>query len=84
MDRLDPLGPDGKTKSRRQMPLGRYGDVREMASAAVFLFSDAATFITGQVLVVDGGATHFGLQTLPYPQSVLDLESVKKLIAPRL
>lgn len=38
-------------------PVGRYGDVDEVAAAAVFLASDEASFITGTVLPVDGGFT---------------------------
>jgi NAD(P)-dependent dehydrogenase (short-subunit alcohol dehydrogenase family) len=37
--------------------LGRAGDPTELASALVFLVSDAASYITGQTIVVDGGAT---------------------------
>lgn len=37
------------------VPLGRYGTPRELANAAVFLASDAASFITGVTLAVDGG-----------------------------
>jgi NAD(P)-dependent dehydrogenase (short-subunit alcohol dehydrogenase family) len=39
----------------RRVPLGRLGDGPEVAAAAVFLASDAATYITGVLLPVDGG-----------------------------
>jgi len=39
----------------RQIPIGRYGDPRELGRAAVFLASSANSMITGQTILVDGG-----------------------------
>jgi 3-oxoacyl-[acyl-carrier protein] reductase len=43
-------------KMMQTIPMSRYGDPREFANAAVFLFSDAASYITGATLQADGGA----------------------------
>jgi NAD(P)-dependent dehydrogenase (short-subunit alcohol dehydrogenase family) len=50
---------DEKTVDERlaETPLGRMGDPEEMAAAAAFLGSEDASFITGHMLVVDGGRT---------------------------
>jgi NAD(P)-dependent dehydrogenase (short-subunit alcohol dehydrogenase family) len=45
---------------RNMIPLGRWGRAEEVASVARFLASDAASFITGAVIVVDGGQTLSG------------------------
>ena len=39
------------------VPMQRWGTVDEITGAAVFLASDASTYVTGQVLLIDGGAT---------------------------
>jgi NAD(P)-dependent dehydrogenase (short-subunit alcohol dehydrogenase family) len=41
----------------KRIPSGRMGDLRELAATVVFLASDAAGYIVGQTLVVDGGRT---------------------------
>src|SRR6266496_783456 len=44
-----------KEKLRKKVPLGRFGLIEDIENAAVFLCSDAANYINGAVLVVDGG-----------------------------
>ncbi len=83
MDRLGTKGADG-LQNIRGIPAGRVGDVRDISNTTVFLFSDAASFITGHVIVVDGGNEHLRTFGLPYPEAVLDPQSVKALIKPRL
>ncbi len=49
---------DGTERGREfllRTPMRRFGQLNELAGAAVFLASDAASFVTGHVLVVDGG-----------------------------
>lgn len=49
------LPEDRKQEIIGQVPLGRYADTAEIASAVTFLASDSAAYITGAVLPVDGG-----------------------------
>jgi len=49
------LGDDAHAKLTSQIPLGRLGDPQDIAAAVAFLASDAAGYITGQVLHVNGG-----------------------------
>lgn len=47
--------PEKKEASAKRHPLGRYGSTSDIASAAQFLVSDSSTWVTGQILAVDGG-----------------------------
>jgi 3-oxoacyl-[acyl-carrier protein] reductase len=55
----DPLSQEIKDKMKSMIPLGRFGTDRDVAAAIVFLASDEAGYITGQVLDVNGGL-HMG------------------------
>ncbi|AFY33395.1 SDR family oxidoreductase [Calothrix sp. PCC 7507] len=51
------FGDEGKAQMAAAHPIGRIGRVEEVAEAVVWLCSDAASFVTGQSLAVDGGYT---------------------------
>ena len=55
----DSLSQEMKDKVKTLIPLGRFGSDRDVATAIVFLASDEAAYITGQVLRVNGGM-HMG------------------------
>ena len=56
------LAPDEKTRAAftRTVPLGRFGVPQDIANAALFLVSDAASYVTGVILPVDGGQNMLG------------------------
>jgi peroxisomal 2,4-dienoyl-CoA reductase len=49
------LPPDLKEKLKKRIPVGRFGRIKDIEDTAVFLCSDAASFINGAIIVVDGG-----------------------------
>ncbi|KAI1615835.1 2,4-dienoyl-CoA reductase, variant [Exophiala viscosa] len=57
MDRLSKKHFSGDSPGKK-IPVGRWGLVKEIADATVYLFSDAANYVTGDKLVVDGGSWH--------------------------
>jgi 2,4-dienoyl-CoA reductase [(3E)-enoyl-CoA-producing], peroxisomal len=70
--------PDSLARVSRQVPIGRMGNVRDIADATVYLFSDAGNYVNGEVLVVDGalwrmGATGTGTdENMKYPDFLID------------
>lgn len=56
MERLSDPESAKNGKATRGIPLGRYGTVKEIADATVYLFSDTGSYVNGDVLVVDGGS----------------------------
>jgi len=52
--------PELLAQTVARYPLGRIGEPDDIAGAAIFLASDAGSFITGQTIVIDGGATIAG------------------------
>jgi NAD(P)-dependent dehydrogenase (short-subunit alcohol dehydrogenase family) len=56
-DYLTTQVPDAKTSMENDVPLGRLAYPEDMAEAVVWLCSDAANFVTGQCMPIDGGIT---------------------------
>ena len=56
MRRLAPQGEQGDALVRRMVPLGRMGTTDDIGQLALFLGSDAASYISGTVIACDGGA----------------------------
>jgi NAD(P)-dependent dehydrogenase (short-subunit alcohol dehydrogenase family) len=57
MDRFSGGTPEGRQAVIAQEPVGRMGKPEEIGAAVVWLCSDAAAFVVGHAMVVDGGQT---------------------------
>lgn len=69
------LAPDEKSRKRveQSVPLGRMGVPQDIANAALFLVSDAASYVTGVIMNVDGGQNLLG--AAPQYQTYLALQA---------
>jgi len=56
-DPVNSIGPSGLAAITDRIPAARVGEATEIASAFAYLASDEAAYVTGQVIVVDGGAS---------------------------
>ncbi len=54
-DMTDELSDEIKTSFTQKIPMGRFGDAKEVAEATAFLLSDHSSYITGETLKVNGG-----------------------------
>ena len=48
-------GTPGGAWLKQHTPMARFGDDDEIAGAAIYLISDAASYVTGETIVIDGG-----------------------------
>jgi len=57
----DKMAPERKALALSRTPMGRFGEVEELVGAAIYLCSDAAGYVTGETIRVDGGFLASGL-----------------------
>jgi 3-oxoacyl-[acyl-carrier protein] reductase len=50
-----PVGSEAEARYLRMIPMGRIGNPEEVASVIAFLCSEEASYVTGQVIYIDGG-----------------------------
>ncbi|OTB06639.1 hypothetical protein M426DRAFT_318694 [Hypoxylon sp. CI-4A] len=83
LERLASNNSDDRKTSGSSIPLGRWGYVKDISDATVYIFSDAGNYVNGEVLVVDGGDwRHKGMgvgldPSMKYPDYLLKGEFSK-------
>ncbi|ORY87495.1 hypothetical protein BCR35DRAFT_289575 [Leucosporidium creatinivorum] len=73
-------------ETTKAIPSQRYGTIEDIGNAGVFLFSPAASYVNGAVLVVDGAQWHNSTtsKSVPYPDMFLEEGDTRSKIASRL
>ncbi|KAL4792396.1 hypothetical protein BDV19DRAFT_368776 [Aspergillus venezuelensis] len=79
LDRL--LPSESAEKYKKSQPLGRFGSVRDIADATVYLFADTGSYVSGQTLVVDGSSWRIasGAGAAEYPDFLLSGETFQSV-----
>ncbi|KKK14569.1 hypothetical protein P175DRAFT_0501931 [Aspergillus ochraceoroseus IBT 24754] len=79
LERLVPS--DQKEQSKKSQPLGRFGSVRDIADATVYLFADTGSYVSGQILVVDGASWRMGsgIGASNYPDLLLSGDTFRNV-----
>ncbi len=56
-ERMIAHGPEAEKQLRSIIPMGRFGEAREVAEGVVWLLSESASYVTGHALLIDGAVT---------------------------
>lgn len=74
MDRLGSKDKESAAAALKRVPLQRHGTVKEIADGTIYLFSDAGSYVNGEVLVIDGARwrSPMPIGGLDYPAGLLD------------
>lgn len=79
MERLSKQDEATLVRSKKGVPVGRWGEVKEISDATIYLFSEAGSYVNGHALVVDGGQWRVGgadMGGFEYPDFLLGGDAI--------